>query len=50
MAAALAQRLGDLDEAVIEELGLLDADQIDVPLAREGEDPDRSPRGTCTDG
>ena len=41
VAAALAERLGDLDEAVVEELRLLDADEVDVALARERQDPDR---------
>ena len=41
VAAALAQRLHGAGQRAVEELRLLDPDQINVPLAREREDPDR---------
>ena len=44
VAAALAQRLDGLHQARVEELRLLDADEIDVALARERQDLDRLAR------
>ena len=41
MAAAVAEREGDVHELGIEELALLDPDHVGIALAGEGEDPGR---------